>query len=62
MKLSSLIPTGRDRDIAATSQPFLSLQREVDRLFEDFGRGFASVAVHTAAGQRPSATSFLHVS
>ena len=41
MKVTSLIPTGRD--IGAASHPFLSLQREVDRLFEDFGRGFPSM-------------------
>ena len=41
MKVTSLIPTGRDT--AAAFHPFLSLQREVDRLFEDFGRGFPSM-------------------
>lgn len=41
MKLSSLIPVGRDRGAAA--QPFLSLQREIDRLFEDFTRGFPAM-------------------
>jgi HSP20 family protein len=41
MKLTSLIPIGRDRNVA--TQPFLSLQREIDRLFEDFTRGFPSM-------------------
>jgi HSP20 family protein len=35
--LRSLIPVGRERSLA--SQPFLSLQREIDRLFDDFTRG-----------------------
>ena len=41
MKLPSLIPIGRDR--GTVTQPFLSLQREIDRLFEDFTRGFPSM-------------------
>jgi HSP20 family protein len=41
MKLSSLIPVGRDR--GGVVQPFLSLQREIDRLFEDFTRGFPAM-------------------
>src|SRR5690349_18207647 len=40
MKLQSLLPIGRDRSIARRdANPFATLQREVDRLFEDFGRG-----------------------
>ena len=42
MKLKSLIPVGRDRSMAATANPFMSLQREIDRLFDDFTRGFPS--------------------
>jgi len=42
MKMPSLIPVGRDR--AAATQPFFSLQREIDRLFEDFTRGFPAMA------------------
>jgi HSP20 family protein len=38
MNLRSLMPVGRERSLA--SQPFLSLQREIDRLFDDFTRGF----------------------
>jgi HSP20 family protein len=42
MNLRSLIPIGRNRDVARreADNPFVSLQREIDRLFEDFGRGF----------------------
>lgn len=39
MNLKSLIPVGRERGVAAAN-PFTSLQREIDRLFEDFTRGF----------------------
>ena len=42
MKMPSLIPVGRER--SAFAQPFVSLQREIDRLFEDFTRGFPSLA------------------
>jgi HSP20 family protein len=44
MNLRSLIPVGRNRDVARRNyeHPFLSLQREIDRLFDDFGRGFPS--------------------
>lgn len=44
MNLKSLIPVGRDRGIASPASPFVSLQREIDRLFEDFTRGFPSFA------------------
>ena len=40
MNLKSLIPIGRDRSVAS---PFMSLQREIDRLFEDFSRGFPTI-------------------
>ena len=39
MNLKSPIPVGRDRAVA---NPFTSLQREIDRLFDDFSRGFPS--------------------
>ena len=38
MNLKSLIPVGRDRGVAAPANPFVSLQREIDRLFDDFAR------------------------
>ncbi len=40
MNLTSLIPIGRDRSVARSDNPFMSLQRQVDRLFDDFTRGF----------------------
>jgi HSP20 family protein len=37
------MPVGRDRSAARPeTYPFVSLQREIDRLFEDFTRGFPS--------------------
>ena len=48
MKFPSLIPVGRERN--AFAQPFVSLQREIDRLFEDFGRGFPSLAGGNGGG------------
>jgi len=48
MKIPSLIPVGRDR--GALTQPFLSLQREIDRLFEDFTRGFPSLPSFAGGG------------
>jgi HSP20 family protein len=41
MNLKSLIPINRDRGVTRMEgHPFSSLQREVDRLFDDFTRGF----------------------
>ena len=40
MNLKSLFPEGRDRGVAAPANPFMSLQREIDRLFDDFTHGF----------------------
>ncbi len=48
MNLTSLIPVGRERGVV--SQPFLSLQREIDRLFDDFTRGFPSLSMAPANG------------
>src|SRR5574340_1258648 len=42
MNLKSLIPVGRQRTIARADNPFVSLQREIDRLFDDFTKGFPS--------------------
>jgi HSP20 family protein len=42
MNLRSLIPIGRQRSVARADHPFISLQREVDRLFDDFTKGFPS--------------------
>lgn len=51
MNLKSLIPIGRDRSVAS---PFMSLQREIDRLFEDFSRGFPTIAGNGAIALMPS--------
>jgi HSP20 family protein len=40
MNLRSLIPVGRSRDLARREYPFTSLQREIERVFDDFTRGF----------------------
>jgi HSP20 family protein len=50
MNLKSLIPVGRQREMARTDNPFFSLQREIDRLFEDFGRGFPGMLPATGNG------------
>jgi HSP20 family protein len=54
MNLRSLIPIGRNREIARrdTDFPFHSLQREIDRLFEDFGRGFPGFGMMRGEGAR----------
>jgi len=47
MNLRSLIPVGRNRDIARREfSPFTSLQREIDRVFDDFTRGFPTFGSH----------------
>lgn len=43
MTLRSLLPIGRDRNVARNDNPFISLQREIDRLFTDFTSGFPSL-------------------
>ena len=45
MSLKSPIPIGRDRGVTrhVTSDPFGALQNEIDRLFEDFARGWSSM-------------------
>jgi len=49
MNLTSLIPVGRER--GTVSQPFLSLQREIDRLFDDFTRGFPTLSMMPPGGK-----------
>jgi len=44
MTFKSLIPAGRERGLAGSVSPFVSLQREIDRLFDDFSRGFPAVS------------------
>ena len=50
MNLRSLMPISRDRNVARSDNPFMSLQREVDRLFDDFTRGFPAFSSAGAAG------------
>ena len=50
MNLTSLIPVGRER--GTVSQPFLSLQREIDRLFDDFTRGFPTLSMMPPPGAK----------
>ncbi len=46
MNLRSLMPSGRDRKMASRELgPFETLQREVDRVFDEFTRGFPSFAL-----------------
>lgn len=52
MNLKSLIPIGRDRSVVGN--PFVSLQREIDRLFDDFTRGFPTLADTGPAKLMPS--------
>jgi HSP20 family protein len=45
MNLKSLIPVGRgNRDLADTANPLTTLQREIDRVFDSFSRGFPNFA------------------
>src|SRR4051812_34819951 len=52
MALRSLIPVGRERrpQPAPLSSGFVSLQREIDRLFDEFTRGFPDFAFMSPAG------------
>ena len=43
MNLKSLIPVGSQRGVAHTDNPFVSLQNEIDRLFDSFSRGFPAL-------------------
>jgi len=54
VNLRSLIPVGRSRNVACSGNPFMSLQREIDRLFDDFTRGFPSFATGGAGEMLPS--------
>jgi HSP20 family protein len=42
MNLKSLIPVGRNAGLTQRDNPMMSLQREIDRLFDEFNRGFSS--------------------
>ena len=54
MNLRSLMPVGRDRNVARSDNPFMSLQREIDRLFDDFTRGFPAFSGGGAGEMLPS--------
>jgi HSP20 family protein len=54
MNLRSLMPVGRDRDVARSDNPFMSLQRQIDRLFDDFTRGFPVFSGSGAGEMLPS--------
>jgi HSP20 family protein len=44
MNLRSLIPIGRDRNVARHEfNPFTTLQREIDRVFDDFTQGWPTL-------------------
>jgi len=54
MALTDLVPWGRNRSVAAPrlaedGDPFLTLHREVNRMFDDFARGFG-LGTPTRAG------------
>jgi HSP20 family protein len=45
MSMRDLIPWGRDRNVPSSTtgdnpNPFLALHREMNRIFDDFARGF----------------------
>ena len=54
MNLRSLMPIGRDRNVVRSDNPFMSLQREIDRLFDDFTRGFPAFSTDGKAELLPS--------
>ena len=54
MNLRSLIPVGRDRSVARSDNPFMSLQREIDRLFDNFTKGFPALSTGGAAELLPN--------
>ena len=54
MNLRSLMPVSRDRNVARSDNPFMSLQREIDRLFDDFTRGLPAFSSGGATEMLPS--------
>jgi len=54
MNLRSLIPVGRDRSVARSDNPFMLLQREIDRLFDNFTQGFPALSTGGAAELLPN--------
>ena len=54
MNLRSLMPIARDRNVARSDNAFMSLQHEIDRLFDDFTRGFPAFSTGGAAELLPN--------
>jgi len=54
MNLKSMLPVGREHGFASSVSPFVSLQREIDRLFDDFSRGLPALGGNGAAKLLPS--------
>ena len=54
MNLRSLMPIGRDRNVARSDNAFMSLQHEIDRLFDDFTRGFPTFSTGGVAELLPN--------
>jgi HSP20 family protein len=55
MKLRSLLPISRERTTPARdSYPLTTLQREIDRLFDDFTRGFGAFSAWPTLATGPT--------
>jgi HSP20 family protein len=56
MNLKSLIPVSKERSGVARrdANPFVALQREIDRVFDDFTRGFPSFGLFGTSELVPS--------
>lgn len=55
MSLRSLLPIGRERALSRTEKyPLMDLHREIDRLFDDFSRGFPALGSAFGMGGQPS--------
>ena len=54
MNLRSLMPIARDRNVARSDNAFMSLQHEIDRLFDDFTRKFPAFSTGGAAELLPN--------
>jgi HSP20 family protein len=48
------MPIARDRNVARSDNAFMSLQHEIDRLFDDFTRGFPAFSTGGAAELLPN--------
>ena len=50
MSLKPLIPVGRDKNVARTFNPFLSLQREIEDVFDNFTQGWPTLKMTGTTG------------